>query len=486
MKDTPKNTFVLSISKVSILFYSICVLVIASVVSFIPFHRMDTNEKADNPQNCQYYITLQSVLANYQLLSGDKANLRYIKDRLLKFEADSSRIRAPASIVNNYRNSYFSVLSSFGATSIKSINNSDQIIQIARSNIATVDGYYLDRNLYCINPLYWGMSQHKRRILQYNLGGLYDQMPDRYLRAMAAFPNDSQLGVFSGFFVNNQTTGLETQFITGMPMLTALYVLPGHDYAKVGSYEALVPWGYFRPNSFTNPRIRRVLDVAGIDVVSVLGSTLREEKIKEIPGTKLMKSDINPMFGGDVQSYINTQSYGMAYLVNHVYYENPKSIKRYEKKIKRYFSRPNGRNPVVFTNATKVLYDKLMALENKHDAIIELNKSNDTAAMQDVPAGTLAIKGIVGGRALFKADCQRSECTFVANISNAPGWHAYVNGEKSRISRANFAFISTTIPSGESTIWLIYAPMSETISYFLSIISLIVVLAMGYRRRASI
>ena len=461
-------------------FYGILgIIIIVFSLHLFPFQAIHTNEKADNPGRCKYYVTLESILANYPLLANDKANIRFIKQRLRQFEMNVAASNQPV-IANLYFANYQSTLSKFGVQTIAGINKSHTILAVAKSSYNNIDNYYLDSRLFCVNAMYNQAADAKRRILHFNLGSLYDLIPSRYLRIVAAYPNDTQLGAYSGFFVNNQTTALGTQFMSGMPMLTALYVLPKHDYAKLGSYSALVPWGYFSPDAFFDGITRKVLDVSGIDVFSVLKSQMAIKKLPSFAGSIPIETHIRPQFGEDYQVFQNTQSYGMAYLANQIHYENPRSIHNFEKSIKKYFAHADDHNSYDFRAITDVLYGKLMLLNNKYDIILEANPplAATTSGVDQQPLGQIQIKGIVGARAWFETDCLRQNCIFVVNIAKSSGWHAFVNGTPVKILRANFAFMATSVPKGISSVWLIYSPWGDVISYFVSMISLILLFFM--------
>jgi len=446
------------------------VLVILSIGLF-PFHRINSMESADNPSKARYYISLQSILANYQLLSADKANVRFIKNRLIDFEKDTKR---HGKVTSEYKQQYLAILKEFGVKSIREIVNSELIIIIAKKSMRIIDEFYLDSRLFPSNPLYYWNPSHSRRILQYNLGGLFDNMPNRYMRIVAAYPNDSQLGVYSGFFVNNQTTTLETQFMTGIPMLTALYVMPKYDYGATGSLNTMVPWGYFNVRALGDPVIRKMLDISGIDIFGVLRSQMATDRVHSIKGTVAFKPEVWTVFSGDYLPYLNDQSYGMAYLANRVQLEQPERIKVYENRIKNYFSHPIDHDPKDFLETVNVLYSKLLALKDKRDIILEKTSLQSFSSEKDhVLAGSVQVKGIVGERVLLNSNCNRESCSLVLNIADSPGWHATVNGHHADINRANFAFMSVDVPKGDATVWFIYSPLTSVVSYFVSILSLL-------------
>jgi hypothetical protein len=266
-----------------------------------------------------------------------------------------------------------------------------------------------------------------------------------------------------------------------MPLLTALYVMPEHNFADVGSYQVPVPWNYFRPNVLLSPLARKVMDVAGIDVFTFSKADAQIKLVSEMPGLSQIHTSLYPMFGGnEVRTYINKHSYGMAYLANQIIYQDPALIKHDENIIKRYFGNVYSRQPKPFLAATHHLYGMLMALPHRYDVILEQKKSS--AIIHTMPAGSVQVKNIVGERALFKTNCLRDQCTLVANISAAPGWYAFVNGTPAQIQRANFAFMAVKVPAGISKVWFIYSPSSENICYFLSIFMLIGIFALSFKR----
>jgi len=427
------------------------------------------NEWADNPEKCPYYITLQSLLANYPLLSGDKANERFIKQRLLQFEKDIQQSEASSAIISKYSQRYYNAL---GLASIR-FANSNQVIAAAKNTYPIVDAYYLDNRLFCTNPLYQWAEHRTRRILLYNISSLYEYSPSRFMRILSAMPQGPQLGVFSGFFVNNQSTTLVSQFMTGIPLFTALYIMPGYDYARIGSYSCLVPWNYFHVGFLLDSFLRKLSNITGIDIFTVQKKDLAR---KTVPQAIPLQSKLNPLFDDGYQSFINKQSYGMAYLANRIHYEDPREIKHDEGIIKDFFAHADNPKTDQFMMATNVFYQKLMTLKNKHDILLEsLSPDNMDVREMNKPAGSVEIKGMIGERALFTSHCERKNCIFVFNAAKAPGWHAIVNGQSTPIQRANFGFMSTEVPKGNSTIWFIYSALPNTISYFVSILSLIMV-----------
>ncbi len=57
-----------------------------------------------------------------------------------------------------------------------------------------------------------------------------------------------------------------------------------------------------------------------------------------------------------------------------------------------------------------------------------------------------------------------------------PGWRVYIDGQKSKIYRANLAFRSVPLTSGHHKIEFIYRPLSAILGMFISLISIIIVI----------
>jgi len=68
-------------------------------------------------------------------------------------------------------------------------------------------------------------------------------------------------------------------------------------------------------------------------------------------------------------------------------------------------------------------------------------------------------------------------------ISNAAwnGWRAYVDGRRTKIVRANHAFLGVYVPAGRHTIRLIYLPQSFVIGRWISLATLVILALLGPR-----
>lgn len=450
----------------------------------LPLQFLETKQLAGNPEGCPFYITLQASLANYKMFASDKANAGYIKQRLVDFEgAVSANQSSSAALVAKYQTRYQQQLKKFSLDSIRNVKDTSQLLLVARAVAPVVDGYYLDKKVSCVNPLLKWKSNDVKRILQYNMGGLYDQLPDINSRILFSVESCPQLGAFPGFFVNNQSTTLGTQFMTGAPLLSALYVLPKYNYDKIGTYNGLVPWCAFNAEFISDKLNRKLMNIAGMDIITISKNELVRKsskfKIEAEPGIKpIPQKNIYPRFDEGYRNYSNLQSYGMAYLAARVNYVDESHVLPHEKAINKYFSRPERLHPAAFTEATYALYDQLKTLHGKGDILLE---SADHHALSSVPAkvsfaGTAHVLGMVGERAVIATECTRKTCTMVLNLAKAPGWRAYVNDQPVRIERANFAFMAVTVPEGDAVVWFIYNSFANVFSYFLSAITMMLIL----------
>jgi hypothetical protein len=456
---------------------SLCLVAIA--LFLYPIETMKTNQMADNPQGCSYYISLQTLLTNYPLLSFDKANVQFIKKRLQAFEISVVENKNPA-VAASYQQQYQTVLNQYRVSSIDQVSAREKVLAIAKSAANIIDNYYFDTRVSCVLPMYDWKQTYTRHILNFNLGGLYDGLPiQRFERIL--FTNDSgiHLGDFPGFFVNNQTTTLGTQFMTGMPLLTALYVLPRYQFANLGNYQGLVPWCAFWTAYVVDPNLRKIFNIAGIDVFTISENEIAKQKkagvFKTLPRVQLIGTGEKSRFGKEFSSYRNLDSYGMAYLANDIHYANQADLLHSEKVIRRYFAKPEHHNPAAFDQATRVLYDSLMGLKSKYDVVLEADPAVVNASVGvHGKNGSVTVNGLLGPRAYFDATCPQDQCLFVFNTSAAPGWHAYVNGQAEPIYRVNYAFMGTIIPKGQSVVWFIYEPWFTLFCYFISLFSLLI------------
>ncbi|MCD6038616.1 MAG: Bacterial rane protein YfhO [Gammaproteobacteria bacterium] len=454
------------------LYFAAIFLIIIMVIGLLPKERIINTEAEYNYEGCNYYISLQSLLANYPLLSNDDANLRLIKDRLIKFESDlTSTTLSTAYILTNYKLQYSNLLKTYGINSISSMTNAVDILAIAKKASYVVDNFYLDSRIYCINPLYdWSKHRH-RRVLRYNLSGLYGKISNKYSFILSAISDDWLTGSAPGLFTINQSTVLDTRYMSGLPLLTALYVLPKYNFERISQPNSAAPWNFFRASSFIDSVTRKILNISGVDYFTVEKKDLF---LKKIPAVVHLKSYINKTFDYGLTTFFNTQSYGLAYLAENISYENASEINKDELEIKKYFH--HNDHPEQFIAATNRFYQKLLQLKNKHDIILESMAPKEWSNQSQFysASGSVKIKGIVGERALFVTHCLKYNCIFVFNAAYSKGWHAYVNNVNSGIERANFSFMATTVPRGNAYVWFIYEPWSRIIGDFMSIISLIV------------
>lgn len=82
------------------------------------------------------------------------------------------------------------------------------------------------------------------------------------------------------------------------------------------------------------------------------------------------------------------------------------------------------------------------------------------------------------GEVKLNAKAADRSLLFISN-SFDPGWQAYIDGQKTKIYRANFTFQAVVFPQGEHQVRFIYCPLSFKIGLYLSLSTLILIFGGG-------
>jgi hypothetical protein len=178
--------------------------------------------------------------------------------------------------------------------------------------------------------------------------------------------------------------------------------------------------------------------------------------IKYIAGIpKINGRYISEVFRGETGLYENANRVNRVYYVPlspKIHYTNDKS-EIYE-----------GLKGLDF-NPLKVLYLEEKARENNSQKV---NVDIKTLNIKLKPAGLnrLDIKVVAPGPGYA-----------VVNDSYYPGWTALVNGIKKPLYRANSTFRAVKVEAGENNITLIFKPVIVTVSFILSLVSIILLLS---------
>jgi len=409
----------------------------------------------DNPENCDYYIGLGAHLVNYSALANDAANLQFIKFHMLKFENDLSNMTAN----NAYKEQYFKLLNKSNYNGIKSIKNADDITSLASSNKMLIDRFYMDKQFNCVNPLLY--ISVRKRILHYNYDAMYANIPNRFMRIIAATNDENHLGLGSGLFINNATETFEHRYLIGYPLLQALY-----------------PIGWqLHPSLLIGVTTRKMANIAGVDIFT-FKEAVNDAQRRNL---KLLPYQLPSLVDPHYFVYRNLESYGMVYLANNINIVTSSMVKQQEATIRKYFHKQDISNDE-FIKTQKNLQSMLLNLKNRYDIILESESLNLTIPPTNkIPTQHIKIHNIAGERAAMTANCQQNTCFLVYNIASLPGWHAFVNRVNVPIYRVNFAFMGIEIPSGISHIWFIYQSWASLLFYTISLFGFLFLLIISYK-----
>lgn len=458
---------------------------------------LKSGSRIGNPAACSYYITLAANLANMPNLSGDRANLEFLRDRLVAFEEDVALRRLPDAEI--HAKTYSRIISSFGATTARGLAP-QQILPAVRALARVVDDAMLDERGCVYPPMIDGDNLAVKWVIRYNNDALYQGLPGRHLRVMGATgrpptfssetkkyeaplvkplprTTDSHLGLGAGLFVNNATTTVDSRFMMGYPLLHALYLYPGYHFERRGTYDDLMYWK-FDAREVLQPAARRLFDIAGVDVV-----TVREEDLEaplDFSGMQRLATDLSRTVDPRYAVLLNHRSYGMAYLANIVTYVDAAEADAAEKKIRDYFRFRLAETD--YRSTVDSLSRQLLTLPGYRSVLIErpsgkVKKNTDTGLSSR--AGDVAIEGIVGPSAYFQANCLRARCSLIFNMAALPGWRAYVDGNPTPVYRANYAFIAIEIEGGRHQVLFRYLPDSAVLGKWLTMGAVILLIVLN-------
>lgn len=120
------------------------------------------------------------------------------------------------------------------------------------------------------------------------------------------------------------------------------------------------------------------------------------------------------------------------------------------------------------TKILKRIYDPEF---NPHKSVVlESLPSQNIISTSEIETDTIQVSENNASRIQFKVNTNKPSL-FVLSDAYFPGWKAFVNGTETKILRANYAFRSIEIPTGESTILFEYKPKSFQVGLVVSLLS---------------
>ncbi len=454
-----------------------------------PMHPLYTVDKS---YNCPYYITLQSNLANYLGLSGDRANLPFIKNRLEKFESDLAKNKNIQ--LQSYAGQYQQVLEKHLITTAKNLPE-NQVIGFSNDSYKIIDDFYLNKNLNCVNPLLAHSSPQDdikwEKSLWYNLDGIYYGLNKNFERIVQAKIYDDRyyqdyppvFGIGNGYLMHNNTLASDSRFVISYPTIHSLYLTPNH-YQNIE--KEFRQYFYDEKNSSSrnfdigiNQKNMKFFNIAGIDIITTAKS------YKNGPDLLPIKFSHHKIFGyeKDFALFRNRNSYGSTYIAGSAELVEKDLVKNSEKKIKDYFHEALSFDDYVKT--IKKLQEPIEKITKKHDIVVEDQKlfelyKNNKRSEADVAE----IRNIAGNKIFIKANCAEEKCLLGFNMAAFPYWKAFVNEDRTEIYRINLAFMGVEIPKGENGILFICENYLTNDLLFLVIVAFLIGLV-NYRVRVS-
>jgi len=455
---------------------------------------LKTGHKIGNPAGCSYYISLRANLANFDNLARDTANIEYLRHRLQVFEGENKPDQpAFQTGIKNYRKA----LLTFDAKSIDDVSD-DLVIDVVRASWRHIDNAYLNKGGCLYPPMVDGDNTTPKRISRFNNDSLYADIPDRYARIISATGRtpgpeikrfetslagdrpritDSHLGLGSGRFINNGMTTLDSRFMMGFPLLHALYLYPNYHFDQRGTYQDLMHWK-FDAQEILEPRSRKLLDIAGIDVITVRAENLKDNL--DFTGFQELNIDIPDVIDPHYTPLGNGQSYGMAYLADSVVPISRQEIASNEELVKDYFRHRLDKG--TYIELVESMRQKLLDLPGKHAVLLE--QPAGATPVFNVPIhGEAHIVGMAGPRVHIASNCNQPSCLLVFNQAALPGWRIFVDHEAKPTLRANYAFLAVQVPQGRHDVVFIYEPFPQSLGMALSLIFMLLILGWTLARK---
>lgn len=430
-----------------------------------------------DPRTKPVYEMLQATLANSLQPADQRASVPYLRRRLMTFEADSAHSPAGSEMAAE-RVEYFAELKSFWAVSARELPD-DQVRPFAYRVAASIDQAYFSEGTFDDIPE--------------NVDGYLAGLKDPYTRVMAVVGKSQVAFLSAGRNVtdaHNNSMMFDTRVYGGFPTIQALYMYPvgalaGFRYmlALNGDYSvgnSRYPWVYTNDDVLGDDDFRKLLEIAGVgaylippepDLLKALANPA--EQLTRIAGKGGPES-------GNFYLVRDDRAYPTTYLARVVGTVDSATIDALGAAAQAFY-----RQHMDLDDYRKILdpaISRLVAMPDRNDAIAERTqnapkvKVGTAAGDPESRGGFVKIDGVIGPRIGLKVHCPDTQCMAVYNLAALPGWRAYVDGEPAVISRANFAFLSVTVPKGDHYLAFFYATAGQTISDVVTLLIFLVFL----------
>jgi hypothetical protein len=300
----------------------------------------------------------------------------------------------------------------------------------------------------------------------------------------------SFFGLGSDYFIINNTANTDTRAMKNFSRIHTLYQDPFEETNDYGISLGLRPWVISGSSVLQNPLKRKIYNISGVDTFIFLKETYESNKQKNDGWIEIPSGELPEIIDPKISIVKDTKGYGIAYLAKKLKFHTeveslinsyfplyvpanvPDEVFKKAQTINDYLMKTpllssfiqknlistyefRKSNTEKYNLLKKYLYSELLALENKHDIIIEsqLNESNFLPGTKE---NFLKILNIAGNKAMFEVECFQPECLLVFNMGAVRGWKAFVDKEAAKIHTVNFAFMGVEVPSGKHKVWFEY------------------------------
>src|SRR3989344_1963569 len=196
-------------------------------------------------------------------------------------------------------------------------------------------------------------------------------------------------------------TTLDSRFMMGYPLIQALFLIPGHDYANRGYYQFPLPWA-LEAERVLAAESRKLLNIAGIDVITIDKRDL--PRIRDRSDLQEIETPLHPRLDPGYLVFRDKRSYGLAYIARSITEIDTDAVEKAEQTIQRYF---HSELPMKeYLETINKLRSKLLRLPGPHDVIIEReNAMPDTILARTNTPGSVKFEGMIGPRAAMTVNC---------------------------------------------------------------------------------
>ncbi len=192
-------------------------------------------------------------------------------------------------------------------------------------------------------------------------------------------------------------------------------------------------------------------------------------KILQITGTKYIVDKVENGSTDETFPYDSFEKIATA---------NDFSVLRYKKSLPRYFM---ANSYIVYNNDQQ--FSDIFYSPSFNPAQTILLSENP--GVKNLSSGSAMLTNYSPSEISIKTSAESNSLLFLSD-SYYPGWKAYIDGEETKIFKANYAFRAIVVPKGTHTVEFLYQPKSVHYGLILTIVSIITcIIVFPYARKKS-